>query len=88
MKTTVEIPDDLFRKAKSHAALQGIHLKDLVVRGLELALESPGPGRPFRQTFPIISGSAEQLVTSQDVSRALDLADREEAKAVAVSVRR
>ena len=35
MKTTLEIPGDLFREAKAKAALEGIKLKDLVRRGLE-----------------------------------------------------
>jgi len=35
MKTTLEIPDDLFREAKAKAALEGIKLKDLVARGLK-----------------------------------------------------
>jgi hypothetical protein len=35
MKTTLEIPDELFRAAKAKAALEGIKLKELVARGLE-----------------------------------------------------
>jgi hypothetical protein len=38
MKTTLEIPDDLFREAKARAALNGMKLKDLVAEGLRLAL--------------------------------------------------
>lgn len=34
MKTTVEIRDDIFRRAKSEAALRGIKFKDLVEEGL------------------------------------------------------
>lgn len=32
-----EIPDDLHRRAKSAAALQGVTLKDFLVRSLEVA---------------------------------------------------
>jgi hypothetical protein len=39
MRTTVDIPDDLFRRAKSEAALRGRKLKDLVEDGLRLVLE-------------------------------------------------
>lgn len=39
MRTTVDIPDELFRRAKSEAALRGCKLKDLVEEGLRLALE-------------------------------------------------
>lgn len=34
MKTTVEIRDDIFRRAKAEAALRGIKFKDLVEEGL------------------------------------------------------
>lgn len=35
MKTTVDLPDDLLRLAKSKAALQGRKLRELVQEGLE-----------------------------------------------------
>jgi hypothetical protein len=38
MKTTVEIPDELFREAKATAARNGSKLKDLVVEGLRFVL--------------------------------------------------
>ncbi len=40
MRTTVDIPDKLFRRAKSEAALRGRRLKDLVEEGLRLVLEN------------------------------------------------
>jgi hypothetical protein len=42
MKTTVEISDDLYRRAKATAALQGRRLKDLVEEGLQLVLGQSG----------------------------------------------
>jgi plasmid stability protein len=41
MKTTIELPDDLYRKAKSRAALHGRRLRDLVEEGLRLVLNEP-----------------------------------------------
>ena len=41
MRTTVELSDDLFRRAKSEAALRGKKFKDMVEEGLRLVLESP-----------------------------------------------
>jgi len=38
MKTTVELPDELYRRAKAEAALRGRKLKDLVEEGLRLVL--------------------------------------------------
>jgi hypothetical protein len=41
MKMTIELPDDLCRRAKAEAALHGRKLKDLVEEGLRLVLEAP-----------------------------------------------
>jgi hypothetical protein len=41
MKTTVDVPDDLYRQAKIEAARRGTKLKDLVEEGLRTVLESP-----------------------------------------------
>jgi hypothetical protein len=41
MKTTVEVPDDLYRRAKAEAALRGCKFRELVEEGLRLALETP-----------------------------------------------
>jgi hypothetical protein len=47
MKTTVELPDALYRRAKAEAALRGRELKDLVGEGSRLVLEqSPATARP------------------------------------------
>jgi hypothetical protein len=45
MKTTIELPDELYRQAKAQAALRGRKLKDLVEEGLRLALEASDQGR-------------------------------------------
>lgn len=41
MKTTIEVPDELYRRAKAAAALRGRKLKDLFAEGLRLVLEKP-----------------------------------------------
>jgi predicted component of type VI protein secretion system len=41
MKTTIEVPDDLYRRAKAEAAMRGRKLRDLVEEGLRLVLETP-----------------------------------------------
>ena len=45
MKTTVEVPDELYRRAKAEAALRGRKLRDLVEEGLRLVLETPRMAR-------------------------------------------
>ena len=48
MKTTIEIPDLLFRKAKSQAAERGQSLKELVTEALQekLGPSKTRPGEP------------------------------------------
>jgi hypothetical protein len=40
MKTTLEVPDELYREVKSRAALRHRKIKDYVAEGLRLALEA------------------------------------------------
>jgi hypothetical protein len=57
MRTTVELPDELLRRAKAQAALQNRPLKDLIADGLKLLLRTSGarsPVTPRRTPFPII----------------------------------
>lgn len=46
MKTTVELSEELFRRAKAEAALRGRKFKDLVEEGLRLVLQTPRGERP------------------------------------------
>lgn len=46
MRTTVDLSDDLFRRAKAEAALRGRKLKDLVEEGLRRVLEQSEVGQP------------------------------------------
>ena len=41
MKTTLDIEDNLFRRAKSEAARRGVTLRALVEEGLGMALSAP-----------------------------------------------
>ncbi len=43
MKTTIEIPDGLLRRAKVAAAHRGVTLRELTIRGLEAVLEERAP---------------------------------------------
>ena len=74
MKTTVEIPEKLFRQAKSRAALEGISLRELFVRGLQLALKTPASSpESARAAFPLVHSAASQpRLTDEQVYAALD----------------
>jgi hypothetical protein len=80
MKTTLDIPDDLFREAKVRAAEKGITLKELMTEGLRLALSMKTEAiAPHFVTFPLIkSKRTDSQVTSDDVRRALNDLDAEE----------
>jgi predicted HicB family RNase H-like nuclease len=43
MKTTLDIPDKIFRRAKSQAAEQGIPLRQFVVEAIEQKLREVPP---------------------------------------------
>jgi hypothetical protein len=48
MKTTVEITDALFHRAKQHCADNGTSFRDLIEAGLRATLDPPKPAAPFR----------------------------------------
>jgi hypothetical protein len=63
MKTTIEVSDDLYRRAKAEAALRGRKLKDLVAEGLRLVLETPRE-TPGRRSLAALMKSARGTVDS------------------------
>jgi hypothetical protein len=57
MKTTLEIPDALFRQAKSAAAAKGIPFRELVSEALREKLQSPaGRDKPWMKSFGKLRG--------------------------------
>ena len=47
MKTTIEIPDDLFRRAKAVAALQGLSMKEWLTNLLRREIGAPTQSEPL-----------------------------------------
>jgi hypothetical protein len=45
MKTTIEVPDELYRRAKAEAALRGRKLRDLIEDGLRMVLDGQNKTR-------------------------------------------
>ncbi len=57
MKTTLEIPDALFRQAKAAAAEQGIPLRELVTLALAEKLRGPSSAqKPWMSSFGKLRG--------------------------------
>lgn len=57
MKTTVELPDELYRRVKAEAALSGRKVKDLVEAGLKLLLDRAPPPRRRRTMTELLKGA-------------------------------
>jgi hypothetical protein len=74
MKTTIEIPEKLFRQAKARAAEEGLSLRDLFLRGLRLALQSqPLTASRPRVAFPLVQTSQDaRHLTDEQVAAALN----------------
>ncbi len=65
MKTTLEIPDLLFKQAKARAAMEGVRLKDLVTSALSDYLMKPktsGAGQAKSCPFPLVRGKGGPLL--------------------------
>jgi hypothetical protein len=57
MKTTVEIPDELFRRAKSVAAARGQSLKGFLTEAMAEKLSGHSRGRPASAGWMKLAGS-------------------------------
>ncbi len=56
MRTTVDIPDETYRRLKSKAASQGTSVKALLLRGAESVLSVAEPRAKQRLKLPLIAG--------------------------------
>jgi hypothetical protein len=57
MRTTIELPEALFRRTKAVAALRGSSMKDLIIRAIEreVAAKSNNSTKPSqRAKFPVV----------------------------------
>ncbi len=57
MKTTVELPDDLYRRAKAEAARRGRRVKDLIEEGLRVVLKAPRGTTPRASLADLTKGA-------------------------------
>ncbi len=67
MKTTLEVPDNLFREAKAYAARHGIPVRKVFELGLRMVLEqAPASRRRFR--LKTVTTKGDGLVCDGDWS--------------------
>jgi len=60
MRTTVDIPDELYRKLKAKAALEGSTVKGIIVRLVEGEVQ--GKKRRGRTRFPLIKSKRNRKI--------------------------
>lgn len=77
MRTTIDLPDELFRQVKAKAALDGIRLKDLITLYVEQGLRGapPVPRSRRRSELPIAraaTGRTLPALTNAEIQRILD----------------
>jgi hypothetical protein len=65
MRTTIDLPDELFRRAKAEAALSGRKFKDLVEEGLRTVIDKTPPDNNAEP------GSTPKKTTAHDLLKDL-----------------
>jgi hypothetical protein len=82
MRTTLDLPDDLFREAKARAALEGMKLKDLIAEYVRQGLNTNPRGafeKPrVRSEFPVlhgVGGPGMRLWTNAEAQELFDAED-------------
>ena len=84
MRTTLDLPDPLFRELKARAALQGKKLKELITAYLEAGLyaaQSPAvpATRPLRSPLPAPRRATNQSIPAMTNAQMQAILDDEDA---------
>lgn len=70
MRTTVDIPDGLYREAKGRALKDGTTVKALVLQGLEQVIKSEKRKKPHFVTLPLVKSKrpgSRPLLTGEQI---------------------
>jgi len=80
MKTTLDIPNALYRQVKMRAARDGVKIKDLVAKGLTEVLNEDPPAKTKgkKSIFPLYDGPLGPILEGKDV-RSLSFLDDQDA---------
>jgi hypothetical protein len=70
MRTTLELPDSLFKHLKTRAAMEGSTLRDLVVQLVERGLQAPAESEAAPATLPSIRLGAPMALRAHEFSNA------------------
>jgi len=90
MKTTLEIPDALYREVKMRAARDGVKVKDLVAKGLSAVLNEDPPAKPRKKKsiFPIFHGPGGPLLQQKELRSLSFLDDQDDLERYQRALRR
>ena len=83
VRTTIDLPDDLLRRAKATAALRGMKLKDLMAQILESGLGSVNTGTspaPKRRKLPVMIPATGRKISILSNAELFEILDREDDK--------
>lgn len=73
MRTTVDLNDELLRKAKRLAADEGVTLREVLERGLRAVVERRPPSKPYKLRWRTEGGRAPPPVRVEDRNALFDL---------------
>ena len=65
VRTTVDIPEPLYRKLKTHAAARGRSVRELVLSGIKAVLNEPADAVRDPE-FPIIKSNGPKIDVTYD----------------------
>ncbi len=78
MRTTLDIPDELYQQAESKAAREGIPVGDLIAQALRLALGETHVGGRQRIAFPLHHSARPGTLSVEEVRGAEEAAAQQE----------
>lgn len=80
MRTTIDLPDHLFRETKARAALEGITLKDLITRFVDQGLRRvPEPTEARKRSqLPVIRPATGRSLPALSHAQAQALLEQED----------
>jgi len=72
VRTTIDIPDPIYRELKARAARQGLTVKEIILSGVQKEMQDPSP-KKHRVRLPLIHGKGTRKInfTSAQVDEIL-----------------
>ena len=67
VRTTVDIPEPLYRRLKEQAAAQGNSVRELVLAGVRAVLLRSHQPRPRRVKFPLIVSKGPKVAVTNEM---------------------